>query len=154
MLPVHHYAPAIFSVFLVECAQQVYALWLYAAVECWHWTTSMKSGVDLQPTSHYGGTLPAILTGLHELQAWCQKFAVMELGGAQQISQAGTKSLMSYSNFIWEGDSSYSGLLSGLASASSPFTLTVYHVSRQSTPGLATSSCLLVLDALQIWPNL
>lgn len=100
-LPMHHYTPAIFSVLSVECAQQIHALWLYAAAECWHWTSSMKSGVDLQPTSHYRGTLPAILTGLHELWAWCQKFSVMELGGAQQIShKAGTKSLMSYSNFI------------------------------------------------------
>lgn len=40
----------------------------------------MKSGVDLQPTSCYEGLLPAVLTGLHEVWAWCQKFPAILAG--------------------------------------------------------------------------
>lgn len=65
---------------LVEYAEQIRTLWLHAVVECWHWTISMKSGVDLQPTSCYEGLLPAVLTGLHEVWAWCQKFPVILAG--------------------------------------------------------------------------
>lgn len=81
LFPIHHYTPAICLMLSVEYAERISALWLHAVVECWHWTTSMKSGVDLHPTSCYGGNLPAMLTGLHKAQAWCQNFPVMASAG-------------------------------------------------------------------------
>lgn len=138
-LPICHYAPAIFLMLSVEYAEQMRALWLYAVVECWRWTTSMKSGVDLQPTSCYGGALPAILTGLHEVWAWCQKFPVMALAGrcSADFPASNKKPYVLSKLDLEEGGSSWTGLLLGSSSPLPPW-LTAHHMSCQTAAEFAT----------------
>lgn len=102
----------------------------------------MKSGADLQPTSCYGGALPAILTGLHERWAWCQKFPVMALAGRCSADfPANNKKPYVLSKLdLEDGGSSWTGLLLGSNSPSSPITLTAHHMSCQMAAEFATCS--------------
>lgn len=142
LLSICYNAPAMFFVLSVVYAEQIHALWLYKSVECWHWTTRMKSGADLQPTSSYGGALPAILAGLHEAWACCQKFPVTALAGRCLADfQDRNKILVYCPNFIWKRGRAHrlGSCCSWPAPLLPPFSVHVLWAAK-SAPGLAICS--------------
>lgn len=58
-----------------ECVSVGYTHWLNVGIGL----PACNQAIDLQPTSHYRGTLPAILTGLQEVRAGHPNFHGMAL---------------------------------------------------------------------------